>query len=436
MRRLVALAVLTVLAAVPGTAGATPHGTLRLTSAKPGRAVTVAGRVTGARRVKLQVLVPGGAVRGPYGPYAVRGKRLRATLPAAATAQLGRDVRDLAVAVLPATATRTRRDAPAAGRIDVPSPTAGLTLTNSFVSAKGWVKPGDTFPLTVTVRNDAEVPADGGTVTIPPVAGMSFTKVEDGDATIDGGTVKWAVGALGPVSSKRVVLEATAATTDAGRRDRLEGPVDDRHLDRGRHLDQPRPQGHPAVGDLRHGALRRPAVPRRPRRLLRPQARHRAAAPTSSQPRSTTRPTRARRSTSTRRCPTGSCSRRATSPRSASPRAATTTRPASRFSKRAVKADTCVGTTAADLPLPVETTNPERIHDGWYQLPGDTGYYGSDSNGSALIGALSRRRRAAEHRLAAAARPARPSTTRRRSPTRRSTTTRSTPTRTASSTSS
>ncbi len=30
----------------------------------------------------------------------------------------------------------------------------------------------------------------------------------------------------------------------------------------------------------------------------------------------------------------------------------------------------------------------ERINDGWYQLPGDTDYYGGDANGSALIGAV------------------------------------------------
>ncbi len=31
---------------------------------------------------------------------------------------------------------------------------------------------------------------------------------------------------------------------------------------------------------------------------------------------------------------------------------------------------------------------PDRIKDGWYQLPGNTAYYGADGNGSALIGAL------------------------------------------------
>ncbi len=388
MRRLAVLLALSILAAVPGTARATPHGSLRVTSATPGQAVTVSGRVTGARRVKLQVLVPGGAVRGPYGPYAVSGKRLRAKLPAAATARLGRDVRDLAVAVLPAGATRTRRDAPAAGRIDVPSPTTGLTLTNSFVSAKGWVKPGETFPLTVTVRNDADLPADGGTVTIPPVAGMSFTKVEDGGATIDGGTVKWAVGQVGPASSKRVVLEATTATTGqdaevvwknlsttatsttAGT-STSHGPKvipPSETYDTARYGDRPFPVVPVDYFDRKHAAesgadklaskINDAGTPGSTFNLYQEMSYGQLF------------------------------------PQGDVPSLGVATRgydyaPGFSFSKRVVKADSCAGTTAADLPLPVETTNPERIHDGWYQLPGDTGYYGSDSNGSALIGALS-----------------------------------------------
>jgi M6 family metalloprotease-like protein len=53
------------------------------------------------------------------------------------------------------------------------------------------------------------------------------------------------------------------------------------------------------------------------------------------------------------------------------------------FSKRDVTKPTCRGTTNGDLGANqtlVEGTPayPERIHDGWYQLPGDTEYYGGD----------------------------------------------------------
>lgn len=51
---------------------------------------------------------------------------------------------------------------------------------------------------------------------------------------------------------------------------------------------------------------------------------------------------------------------------------------------------TCTGATFEDTPLPEEGTPlyPERVTDGVYNLPGDTEYYGSDANGSAVIGAV------------------------------------------------
>ena len=63
--------------------------------------------------------------------------------------------------------------------------------------------------------------------------------------------------------------------------------------------------------------------------------------------------------------------------------------PGFEFTNRAVPGNTCVGHTYEDLPGGA-TANPlytERITNGVYNLPGDTGYYGSDSNGTAVIGA-------------------------------------------------
>src|SRR3954453_6894783 len=56
----------------------------------------------------------------------------------------------------------------------------------------------------------------------------------------------------------------------------------------------------------------------------------------------------------------------------------------SKFTAPAPKS-TCHGVTipqSAGTPL-----LPNRINDGWYQLPGSTDYYGDDSSGSAIIGA-------------------------------------------------
>ena len=46
----------------------------------------------------------------------------------------------------------------------------------------------------------------------------------------------------------------------------------------------------------------------------------------------------------------------------------------------------CTANSNASLPTGYKTGN--RIENGWYQLPGDTTYYGQDGKGSALIGAL------------------------------------------------
>jgi M6 family metalloprotease-like protein len=53
--------------------------------------------------------------------------------------------------------------------------------------------------------------------------------------------------------------------------------------------------------------------------------------------------------------------------------------PGFKFSERDVKKPTCRGATIGQAtPLFGTPAYPERIHDGWYQLPGDTEYYGGD----------------------------------------------------------
>ena len=51
---------------------------------------------------------------------------------------------------------------------------------------------------------------------------------------------------------------------------------------------------------------------------------------------------------------------------------------------------TCTGATLEDAPVAAEGTPayPTRISNGVYNLPGNTAYYGSDGNGSALVGAV------------------------------------------------
>jgi M6 family metalloprotease-like protein len=60
------------------------------------------------------------------------------------------------------------------------------------------------------------------------------------------------------------------------------------------------------------------------------------------------------------------------------------------FTHLQIPPNTCTGVTYADSPIPVAGTPlyPARITNGVYNLPGQTQYYGADSNGSAVVGSL------------------------------------------------
>ncbi|HEX8001182.1 MAG TPA: PKD domain-containing protein [Mycobacteriales bacterium] len=72
----------------------------------------------------------------------------------------------------------------------------GLELVNDFTSSKGWVKPGDAYPFRVLLRNYTSAAIDGGTVTLSEVDGMRFTQVSPtvGSASMSNGTITWTVG--------------------------------------------------------------------------------------------------------------------------------------------------------------------------------------------------------------------------------------------------
>ncbi len=217
LRRLsAALALAGALALALLLAGGARAADLATVVARPGQALHVSGSAPGATAVKLQLVTPEGALRGPYGPFAVTGGRLNATLPASATAGLkptkatGYQLR-LALQTLPATATKTRAlDGAAAGIVRLEAAPSGPVLENSFVSSVGWVKPGERYPFTLRVRNYGPDLVDGGTVTVPEPEGATFT----------GGPVSWAVGSVpaaaadGTPGERTLVVEARAKGID------------------------------------------------------------------------------------------------------------------------------------------------------------------------------------------------------------------------------
>jgi immune inhibitor A len=107
----------------------------------------------------------------------------------------------------------------AAGNVTLTVPPSGLVLENTFVSAVGWVKPGETYPFRVFVKNLDDVAHSGAVVTLPPVDGTTFTRVtpDGGSATIENGTIRWDVGELPARTAtapavRTLVVEARADT--------------------------------------------------------------------------------------------------------------------------------------------------------------------------------------------------------------------------------
>jgi M6 family metalloprotease-like protein len=189
-----------------------------------------------AGRYFIRVRTASGAVRGPYGPFtANRGGdgRIRETLPPSATQGLtatratnyettvGLEVVDATYTDLVTGAWRA--SAASAGYVTVSVPPNQLVLENTFVSAVGWVKPGESYPFRVFVKNFDWTERTGAVVKIPAPDGVTFTRVSptagSGTAAIGsrGTAILWTVGSVpartdaGP-GLRTLVVEAKADT--------------------------------------------------------------------------------------------------------------------------------------------------------------------------------------------------------------------------------
>jgi M6 family metalloprotease-like protein len=113
--------------------------------------------------------------------------------------------------------TITDGELTATGIVTITVSGGALTLVNSFVSSVGWVKPGDTYPFRVIVGNETGGDAHNAAVTIPAPGGVTFTQVTAtaGAATIGGGgsSISWTVGTVSDGVAATLVVEAEAATT-------------------------------------------------------------------------------------------------------------------------------------------------------------------------------------------------------------------------------
>src|SRR3954454_14882135 len=403
MRRLPPVLILAALIGVAlfTSAGAAPRAipaSLHADTVRPGQALQVTGRVDGADAVKLQVQRPDGTLLGPYGPFAVTGGQVDATLPREATAGV-HPTKDegytevLGVQALPAGAAETSRAAiaePRAAQAAVVDAPAGPVLENSFVSHVGWVKPGESYPFFLRVKNFGAAPVDGGTVTVPPVDGTTFTKADG--ATISNGTVTWNVGAIpGTADPKKpsvrtllvearadtlqqdpkVVwknLSATATGTTTGAPVASRGPKvipPSEAYDTARYGDRPFPvvpveyadrsRNADSQADLLSKKINDPGYAGSTYNLYQEQS-------------------------------YGQLFPHGTVPSAGIATADWNYGPGFQFTHTQT-GNTCQSPTTADLPGDAYQGRGPRIKDGWYQPPGTTGYYRADGHGSALIGA-------------------------------------------------
>jgi immune inhibitor A len=182
----------------------------------------------------LRVVTPTGSVRGPYGPFtANRGGtgQIAELLPPSATAGLvgtadtgyettvGLEVVNASSSSL--TTGAWRATVAPAGFVTLSTPPPGLVLENTFVSSVGWVKPGDSYPFRVFVKNYGWSERQGAVVTLPAADGMRFTDATAvggaGSATLSETSITWDVGTVpartdaGP-GTRTLVVEARADT--------------------------------------------------------------------------------------------------------------------------------------------------------------------------------------------------------------------------------
>jgi M6 family metalloprotease-like protein len=316
-----------------------------------------------------------------------RSRRLAAT--SAATALLA--------GLLTVTTVATAGSAQASGAPGAGAPSAtvmsegtvgGLEVENSFVSAVGWVKPGEAYPSRIIVRNTSGSAVSGATVAVSAPEGSTILKA--GTDTVDASTYDWQVGDLAAGASRTLVLESSAAdlvelptvvwrdlsttatVTVGGATKALtsHGPKvipPGSEYDTARYGDRPFPVVPVAYTDrdyISHDTtldqvINDPSYEGSTFNLFQEMS-------------------------------LGQLYPEGTVPSTGRATADFTYGPGFPFSK-VEPGQTCTGgATFADSPVSTQGSllYPERIQQGVYQLPGNTAYYGADANGSALTGAV------------------------------------------------
>ena len=347
----------------------------------------------------LRARTPTGEVRGPYGPYTAGPDGTFPAglqLPAAATRGLTADAStnfrlSVGVDVIDATSTNALSGAWASklagsGAVEIVDRPSTLLLENKFVSSLGWVKPGQAYPFRVFVKNFTDEWKNDVSVTIPAPSGVTFTGARAlkgaGTVTQTGSTITWRIPAIATDTSATLVANAQAATTAQDPRIvwkdlsttatmTYAGGPSSTSESRG-------PKVIPPAGGFetaRYGDKPFPMIPVDFRdRKHKPQRTGEALARVvNSKDHAGSTYNLYQEMSFGQLHPFGSV------PSAGIASAKFDYEPGFAFTERDVKKPTCRGATLGQAqPLWGTPAYPERIKDGWYQLPGDTEYYGGD----------------------------------------------------------
>ncbi|QZY29140.1 PKD domain-containing protein [Nocardioides coralli] len=315
--------------------------------------------------------------------------RPRATLSIAVATALATSL--LLPATQSASAEPPKEVQPAAAAVVSEDTVGGLLVENSFVSSVGWVKPGDTYPSRILLTNSSDADVSGVEVTVAAPEGATFTDA-GGGATVspDGTTVTWSPGSVAATSTRTLVLESRAATTDALPTIVWRDISSTATVSVGADTTEVTSHGPKVIppgeefDTARYGDRPFPVVPVAYTDRDYQDSHERSLDTVINDPAFEGSTFNLFQEMSL-----GQLYPEGTVPSEGIADADFDYGPGFDFSK-AQAGQTCKGVTFADTPTEEQGTPayPDRIRDGVYQLPGTTEYYGSDANGTALTGAV------------------------------------------------
>ncbi|MDQ3778700.1 MAG: hypothetical protein M3310_07570, partial [Actinomycetota bacterium] len=180
----------------------------------------------------LRARTPTGELRGPWGPYQANADGsfpADLALPAAATQGISAGPEtnfeaDIGIDVVNASHTDAVSGAWASkvagsGSVTIVTPPQTLLLEAKFVSSLGWVKPGEAYPFRVLVKNFTGETKTGAVGTITAPDGVTFLGAKPlggaGTATVDPTSISWRIPSIATGTAATLVVEARADTLGA-----------------------------------------------------------------------------------------------------------------------------------------------------------------------------------------------------------------------------